>query len=94
MEKETSRYFKFPTVDMVELQKIFKPEITTVFVCNIWTPYDTNKDSYLWASSMDLSLFDRIEVNLSAVEIGLEEVYRIERDFSNYQLMKNVFWYE
>lgn len=94
MEKETSKYFKFPTIDRVELQKIFEPEITTVFVCNIWTPYDASNNSYLWASSMDLSLFDRIEVNLSAVEIGLEEVYRIARDFSNYQLMKNVFWYE
>lgn len=94
MEKETSKYFKFPTIDRVQLKQAFYPEINTVFICKIWTPKDPNKDSYLWVSSTDLSLFDRIETKLLASEVQLEDIYRIERDFLTYQLVPDVFLYE
>ena len=94
MDKEISKFFKFKTVDKEALNNVFEPLTINVFICNIWTPKDTSKESYLWLSAMDLSIFDTIETKLSAFEVPLEEVYRIQKDFLNYSLIPNIFLYE
>ena len=94
MQKETSKFFKFVTVDKQELKKVLEPESIDIFVCNIWMPNDLDKETYMWVSSVDLGVFDRIESKLVATEVQLEEVYRIQKDFLNYSLMPNIFLYE
>ena len=91
MNKEISKFFKFKTVDRAILKQAIDPDSISILVCNIWTPNDSSKDSYLWIATPNAEIFDKIETNLSAFEVQLEEVYHIQKDFLNYSLIHSIF---
>jgi hypothetical protein len=89
-ENETSKYYKFSSIENQILKELFTYENLSLAGFNIYESADKEKELYAWVRVYDLSFFDLVEDKLNAEEVSLEEINKIQADYPFYQVRKDI----
>lgn len=88
--QEISKYYSFQDASDEVLKELFSLSNPEFVGCNVYQTKGEGKEMYVWVRANSLSFFDKVEETLNAQEIDLEEIRKIEQNFPNYIVRKDV----